>query len=190
MKLSIIIPTLYQDMYYSELMFNLRELWYLNRKDTEIITIENKLVNEAWNEWVEKATWDYIFIINDDIVIEEWTIEALMNKSEFHTIACPYFTRKDDYEKLHNNNGKNIVWFAFMFKKENKDKFFPIPSDLKLWYWDNWIYNKIKWDMGFSGKIHHYESKTLLSEENKEKCNKIIERDTYAWESFYKLISQ
>lgn len=186
MKLSIIIPTLYQDGYYSQLMFNLRDLWYLNNKDVEIITIENKLVNEARNEWVEIATGEYILVINDDIVIEKWTIETMMKLLEHAPISCPYFTRWDDVEsKLHLHNGANICWFCFMFKQIDKWWLFPIPPELKIWFWDNWLYNKAKRNVARWGKIHHRESKTLLSKEHKERVDRLIERDKYArWEYF------
>lgn len=189
MLLSIIIPTLYQDMYYSDLMFNLRDLWYIKRKDVEIITIEDTLVNEAWNIGVKKATGNYILILNDDIIIREWCIESMIWMLNYHKIACPYYSRGDDEEKIYASNGKNIVWFCFMMKKETIDECFPIPDDLKLWYGDNWIYNKLQWDIWRWGHIHHWESKSLTAPERKEQIDKIIEWDKYAWNSFYKLIS-
>ena len=76
MELSIVIPTLYQDKYYVNLLQNLKELGYWRTNpEVEIITIGNKLVNEAWNEWVAKSHWDYILVLNDDIIIKEWAIE-------------------------------------------------------------------------------------------------------------------
>lgn len=188
MKLSIIIPTLYQDMYYSQLMFNLRELKYLNKKNIEIITIEDKLVNEAWNEWVEKAQWDYVLIINDDIVIEEWTIETMMAMLKHHKVACPYFSTKEDEETIYTNNGDNIVGFCFMIKREDLDKCFPIPEDLKIWYGDNWIYNRLDKDIWWWGKIHHRESKTLLSDEHRARVDKLIERDKHARATHFSLL--
>jgi hypothetical protein len=154
----------------------------------EIITIENKLVNEARNEWVAKAKWDYVLVINDDIVIEKWTIEKLIHLSDIHRVACPYFTRADNNQKTYSSTGKKVIWFCFMIRKDKLPWLFPIPEDLKLWYWDDWLFWKAECDMWLWWKIHHRESKTLLSKEHKEKCDKIIEWDKYAWESFYKLI--
>lgn len=187
--LSIIIPTLHQDHYYEDIIQNLTELWYwYDNPDVEIITIENKLVNEARNEGVSLSKWEYIFIINDDIVIYKNTIERMMFMADNHMIACPYFTKADNNQKVYSSNGKNIVWFCYMIKRCNIDKLFPIPSDLKLRYWDNWLFWKSNADIWIWWRIHHRESKTLYSKEHEEKCNNIIEWDKYAWESFYKLI--
>jgi hypothetical protein len=46
-KLSIVIPTLYQDNYYEDVVRNIFDVCTV---PFEIITIENKLVNEARNE--------------------------------------------------------------------------------------------------------------------------------------------
>jgi len=41
---------------------------------------------------VAKAKGDYIFIINDDIIIYKNTIESMIRYLEHHTISCPYYT--------------------------------------------------------------------------------------------------
>ena len=70
-RLSIWIPTLRQDHYYEDTISNLNKLWrWEDNPEVEIITIENKLVNDARNEIVEKAKWEYILIINDDFSSE------------------------------------------------------------------------------------------------------------------------
>lgn len=190
-NLSIVIPTLHQDHYYEDILNNLNELWYWeDNPEVEIITIENKLVNAAWNEWVEKAKWKYILVINDDIIIYKATIERLIRLLEYHTIACSNYTRADNNQKIYVSNGKNICGFCYMIKQEDKNKLFPIPEELQLRYWDNWIYNRAKeynWDWRW-GKIHHWESKTIYSKEQKEKCNKIINLDKQYWFSYYKYI--
>jgi hypothetical protein len=57
-------------------------------------------------------------------------IEAL----KYCTVAGPYFKRGEDDPKIYTSNGKNIVGFCFAFKKEDRDKLFPIDERLKLWY--------------------------------------------------------
>jgi len=189
MKLSIILPTLMQWWFYNDIIKNLDKLGRWEWAECEIITIKNKLVNEAWNEWVDRAKWDYILIINDDIIINKWAIETMMSLLEHHTISCPYFTKSWDNQTLYTHNWKNICWFCFMFKKGRKDELFPIPSELKLRYWDNRLYYKAKRDIWRWGKIHHRESKTLNSKEHKERLDKIIVWDSWFWrEMFYPII--
>lgn len=188
-KISIVIPTLHQDHYYEDIIQNLTDLWYwTDNPDVEIITIENKLVNEAWNLWVAKSKWEYVLIINDDIVIKPKTIDILMALADHHKVACPYFTRADNNQKVYSSTWKKVIWFCFMIKRENLQWLFPIPEDLKLRYWDDWLFWKSWADIWLWWRIHHRESKTLLNKEHKERCDRIIQRDKYAWESFYKLI--
>jgi len=187
--LSIIIPTLYQNHYYEDIIQNLTDLWYWSdNPDIEIITIENKLVNDAWNEWVEKSIWKYVLIINDDIIIYKDTIQKLMHLADIHKVACPYYTRADNNQKILSSTGKRVIWFCFMIKRDNLHWLFPIPNDLRLWYWDDWLFWKADMDMWLWGLIHHWESKTILSPEHRKKCDNIIAWDKYIWESFYKFI--
>lgn len=174
MKLSIVIPTLHQWDFYEKVVKNIADVY---KWEYELITIENKLVNEAWNEWVEQAKGDYILIINDDIVIPKWTIEAMIEELATCKVACPTFTCRDKTE-IHYSNADNIVWFCFMIKKEDISKCFPIPKELQLWYGDNWIYEKLDRNIGMvEPPIHHWESKTLMSDEMFEKCKIIAKED-------------
>ena len=134
------------------------------------------------------SKWEYVLIINDDIIISKWTIEKLISLADYHKVACPYFTRADNNQKVYYSTGKKVIGFCFLIKRENLDKLFPIPYDLKLRYWDDWLFWKSEADIGLWWKIHHWESKTIYNKEHKERCDRIIEWDKYAWESFYKLI--
>jgi glycosyltransferase involved in cell wall biosynthesis len=71
----------------------MEQLERLKLKSYELIVIENKLVNEAWNEGVAQAKGRYIFVLNDDIILYNDTIPKMIKALEFATIACPYFKR-------------------------------------------------------------------------------------------------
>lgn len=181
--LSIIIPTLRQknenwEEYHKLIVENiitLKEEIEKTFNSWEIITIEWKLVNEAWNEWVERAKWEYVMIINDDIIIYPWTFEKFKIFADKWQIWCPYFTRANDFDKVYTSNNDNIVGFCFWFKKEFSK--FPIPENLKIWYWDNYLYHKHNKNIGWWGKIHHWESRTVLWEEHRTRINELIEQD-------------
>lgn len=176
--LSIIIPTLHQWDYYEKVVKNISNVY---KWEYELITIENKLVNEAWNYWVEQAKWDYILIINDDIVIPKWTIEAMIEELNSCSVSFPIFTKLDS-PTIYYNNWDNIVWFCFMIKKQDIPRCFPIPSELKLWYGDNWIYEKLNKDIGIvEPPIHHRESKTLMDDARFEECKIIAKEDKRGW---------
>ena len=181
-KLSIIIPTLYQkaddwETYYNKIIKQLKKI----KIKKEIITIEWKLVNEAWNEWVKKAKWEHILIINDDIDIDQETIDKMISANNLYKVVCPYFTRLDDKHNIYSNNGKNIMGFCFMIRKEVINDFFPIPDSLKLRFWDNWIYQKANRRFWTIWLIHHYESRTLFDPIRKQEVDKIIEQDKIEW---------
>jgi len=175
LKLSIIIPTLLQGDYYKNILKNISEL---NLDfDYEIITIKDKLVNDARNEWVAKAKWEYIFIINDDIIIKKWCIEQLMKTVDYYWISCPYYTKQEDYDTIYKTSYGWIVGFAFMMNREAINRCFPIHEDLKIWFGDNWIREKNNRKFIWWWYIHHFESRTLLSDEHRARVNELIEND-------------
>lgn len=93
-------------------------------------------------------------------------------------VWCPNFSRQVDLSTVYDNNGENIVGFCFgMFKKDWK----PIPDGLLLWWGDNYVYEYMRHRIRVSGRIHHFESRTLLSPEMKEYCQKVIEEDRKFW---------
>ncbi len=83
--LSIIIPTLRQGFYYDNVIRDImacRKEIESNFGNWEIITVENMLVNPAWNKGVEFAKFDKIMIINDDIVFHPKTFEWFAKTAE------------------------------------------------------------------------------------------------------------
>ena len=82
---------------------------------------------------------------------------------------------------VYDRNQDNIVGFCFGMLKED---WIPIPDGLKLWWGDNFIYETKNHRIRVAGKIHHFESKTLLSPEKKEICKAIIEEDRKFWKEW------
>lgn len=181
--LSIIIPTLKQGFYYENV---LKDISALSKEieesfgNWEIITVENMLVNPAWNRGVEEAKYDKIMIINDDIVFYPKTFEWFAKTAEKMWVWCPKFSRKIDLNTVYDNNANNIVGFCFgMMKSDWK----PIPDGLNLWWGDNYIYEYMKHRIRVAGRIHHFESKTLTSPEKKVICERIIDQDRKVWQA-------
>ena len=105
------IPTLRQGNYYDELIKNIYELEE-EIIDTfgsyEIITVENMLVNPAWNAGVGASSGHYVAVLNDDIIIYPKTFSQMKRQCDIHSVWCPYFTRADD-KKVYQSNGENVV---------------------------------------------------------------------------------
>lgn len=143
--------------------------------------IEDKLVNEARNQGVAKAKGKYIFVLNDDIILYNDTIEKMIKALDTCTVAGPYFKRGIDDPRIYTSNWRNIVGFCFAFKRQDRDKLFPIDDRLKLWFGDNFIYHKANKNIGWWWFVYHRESKSLMSDEHRDRCLKIIEQDKDAW---------
>lgn len=146
-------------------------------------------VNGSWNMWVKWARGEYVWIINNDIRLTEHIDKKLIDQLEkvrphWVYIMCPYSTVwPNEFELPFRIPEWNIMWWCFMMKAEDTAKCFPIPSELRLWYWDNWIYEKLDRKVGLGGwKIHHYESKSINAPETQEEINKIIRRDRLQWD--------
>lgn len=188
-SISIIIPTLFQaneewEVYLDIVLKNIaaqEEIIKEYFKEYSIEIIPWKLVNEAWNEWVEKSSdSDIVMIINDDIVIEE-DVWRVISKLEEWEVWCPYFSRKNDFNHVYDYNWDNIAWFCFAL---HTNDWKPIPDDLKIWYWDNYIYEYMWHKIYWGWNIHHWESKTLLSKEHRERINELIEQDKINWKKY------
>lgn len=177
--ISIIIPVLSKDEYYSiEILKQIKERV---KEEYEIILLDwPEWVNEKWNMWVEQAKWEYIWIINNDIVILEWQDKALVDVlNAWYKIACPLSTVRQDRWRLPAiAPERNIVGWCFMMKKKD---WIPIDSRLDIWFWDDWIYHTQKKNIGYAWIIHHFESKTINNPEVKEKIAKRIEQDKLNW---------
>ena len=136
-------------------------------------------INWLWNKIPELATNEKIFIINDDIEVSPEFDEVIERIGE-NEILNPYF--KTPNEEGTRRKDDNISWHAWATTKSVLKKVFPIDNRIKLWYWDDRIYQKcldqwieIKWTNEIN--VFHYESQTLNNPLVKEKANQQIKKD-------------
>ena len=110
---------------------------------------ENLFVNGSWNQGVSMAKGDYIILMNDDITIPENFVESLsrMPVESYGLIGIhpssiknendlsPYETKDDRIvDTIERTWGYGIV---LIFKKEY---FVEIPSGMKIWCGDNFLF--------------------------------------------------
>lgn len=178
--ISIIIPTLPNDKFTKQL---LEDIPNKVKSDYEIIILDwNEWVNEKWNEWILQAKWEFVWILNNDIVLTEWLDLELIKWLQIHKISCPYSTRWKEKFKLpmiKNTSDRNIAGWCFMLKKEDWKS---IPESLNLWYWDNFIYEINNWNIFWGWLCHHYESSTI----KKMDISQIIAQDKINWQKIVK----
>lgn len=175
--ISIILPVFWQDFYTKQI---LEDIPIKIKSDYEIILLDwPEWVNEKWNKWYEQAKWDYLLFLNNDLVLTEWIDLKLIEVLKHHKIACPYTTEgKEKFFVPLVTKENNIAWWCFMIEKKN---WIPIDERLDIWFWDNWIYEKLGKDVWYNGIVHHFVSKTLQTPEKRQEFNKRLHMDVLNW---------
>lgn len=177
--ISIILPVLWQEHYTQAI---LEDIPLKVKSDYEIILLDwLEWVNEKWCKWVEQAKWEYIWILNNDLVLTEWLDLKLIKLLFTNKVACPMSTRWRDkfcLPLITTTSEHNIAGWCFMMKKKD---WIPIDSRLDIWYWDNWIYETQWRSVWFDWLCHHFESSTINSPEIKEQIKSRIDNDKLMW---------
>ena len=147
---------------------------------------KNTFINPAWNKGVLMAKYDKLMFLNDDVV------------TDFELIDKVYDLITEDRGMIGLGEGcwdyrggefnvrpiqKFRGGFACLFFM-HKNSYYHIPEDLKVWYGDNWLFEKsdkqpyeiVNWKMG--GKI----SATI----NTNTIWPITKEDETVWNKKYK----
>lgn len=125
-------------------------------KKIKLITPKKNLfVNKSWNLGVKKAKYDYIGILNDDIILPKNFCEQIYNflNKNPNIGLCGldstilYNTDKAEFSEYPQNSDLIFEqinddvyikhWGAAIFG--NKSNFYPIPKNLKVWCGDNYL---------------------------------------------------
>lgn len=135
----------------------------------------NQWVTVAWNQWVKLSDWEYICVINNDVIFPEWFFEKLMGWFEdWIWFVNPRFMEWD------YNNPSPVMYFknmlcgcCFMFKQENRYKLFPIDERLIIFWNDNWLHfhNRELWlkqKVKHDAICHHLKSQTTFFVPNQD----------------------
>ena len=104
-------------------------------------------MNPAWNMGVELSSYKNITISNDDILfdVDEYfyyleqahnvlEVSYIGSHSDNYILEESNDVRIEIYDNKNNQGGWGCL-FSF-----NKDRWNPIPEQLKIWYGDNWIH--------------------------------------------------
>lgn len=167
----------------------------LIRPCIRIFNEKQQFTNGCWNIGVGFATGDYIAVVNNDVTFSRhWDVYLMnaLNRPEVQLVG-PYQTDdgcRTPYGKDERAGNIDIRGAAFMFKRENQNKMFPIPADLKMWFGDSWIARQVvqvhKKQSVFvpEAVIHHFGSKSSSELQDQQKILWwIIRGDIYAYRS-------
>lgn len=151
-----------------------------NKKSNWIVVHqENKWTNWAWNKWVEIASWDFIAVLNNDIVLPAWALQTMLSwfSSDDIWMVNPRSTtlKVKDYGEKPFYFANHIQGWCWIITKEAKEKLFPIDSRLRIFWWDNWLFFKMIYDfkkklaVKYDVIIHHMESQTVDISKNTDR---------------------
>ena len=182
-KISIVIPTLFRC---PELTVKLiSQLNYIGVG--EIIVINNTggflplenciilnqttniFVNPAWNLGVITAAYDYIGLLNDDILIPDNVLDFDFKKYEIVGISHRSISDVDSLENykaessLSETNHRNWGYGIAMFMQ--KENYKMIPEQLKIWCGDDYLFRNCRSRGQLNTKIKTRMSTTSKSRE-------------------------
>ena len=156
--LNMLLKELADDSIVGEIIIvdnSLKEFCYNSDKVKVIVPKKNLFVNNAWNLGVEKAKYDYIGILNDDIILPKNFCEQINNFLSQNSkiglcgldTTILYNTDKSEFSNYPENSALVFVpinndvyikhWGSAIFGK--KENFYRIPSNLKVWCGDNYL---------------------------------------------------
>ena len=147
---------------------------------------KNTFVNPAWNKGVQKALYDKLLIMNDDVALD-FSIVSQAYKHITPEVgmigagqSCwhPYYKAGLSIE-FRPIAQRSVCYGSFFFI--HKESYTMIPDDIKIWYGDDWLFQR-------SGKpnleianweIRGESSQTVNALEN---VNPLLERDRIHFE--------
>ena len=125
---------------------------------------ENMGTNACWNLGISKATGDLISILNNDIIINLKFFEHILDtmKDESIGICIPRNVGldgkiNDDSQKILSPITKREGW-AWTIRVDLAREFFPIPSQLRTFFGDDYIFEHV----ARSGKIMKMEHNKII----------------------------
>ncbi len=162
---------------------------------------ENKGLNPVFNDFMYyfliQEQYTHLAIINSDIILHSNWLNIIKRAINIHGDLC-YLPTEVDKEKIFQNSDLEdlsyhdieggacgmIMWLS----REHVKAVYPMPTDIKIWFGDNWIFDLYR---GVGGKtvvlknfwcFHHGSStlKTLSS------TSQWIEDDKIAWRDVVK----
>ena len=105
------------------------------------LMIENTFVNPAWNYGVERAKYDNIAIINDDVNFDADVFKiydcSLQQIGIIGMASENYSLKKTHNIHLKLMKSRPYGWGCFMML--HKSKYVPIPDDLLIANGDDWL---------------------------------------------------
>ena len=203
-KFSIVIPTLFKVLNLTErlilslvedeavgevIIINNTDYWYdLKHDKIKIVNCyHNIFVNPAWNLGVELANFEYVALLNDDILVPN---NFFSNLLDFNIDAWDLLGyNATSCEIYHNQNeltlfDSEITEIAYVEERPfnygvlmvcRKDKYKEIPKEYKIWCGDDYLFYNSHCTAMIDCKLKIMQSATSNLEEFYEQENTDLE---------------
>ena len=142
-------------------------LYAINKNISYYRFEENQWVTVARNTGVDLAQWEFICIINNDVIFPDWFFEKMMSwYKEWIWFINPRFTEWDVTRPSNILYFKNMLcWCCFMFHRKNRGVLFPIDTRMRIFGNDNWLHFRnrelwLKQIVKYDAICHHLKSQT------------------------------
>lgn len=125
----------------------------------------NQGISKTWNDLIKFSSNDIVCICNSDILFAPHWDTPLIQALDRFEVVSPYHTDgvlPDDFPLGKNRMGNMlpVLGCCFMFKKDLIDKIGHFPTELRLWYGDNWLGKKAHCGQIYNSYVHHFISKS------------------------------
>ena len=139
-----------------------KHIWIQNPK--------NEWVTYAWNYCIERATGNFLLVINNDIVITTEVIDEmkmlLKTKDDCFVANAKQMLPWGKVINWSETDTDNISWACWMVRRTDWKKIGPIPSQLIMFGNDDYIYLKVtqwlkKLSLRTQYPIFHFVSQTV-----------------------------
>ena len=160
----------------------------------------NVFVNPAWNQIMEKfltSAHDYLIILNSDLVLKPGILNKIRETDIDYekTIMLPNPVNEFSVNPPDTVNEipGGFPGIMIVLSKEMCRAVYPIPTGLKLWFGDDWIFGKLK-KLNYTLNIYSEMEVIHINGGSRSVFNlpnytDIIEEDKVIWETVKHLIN-
>lgn len=156
---------------------------------------ENIYVNPAWQQAINcflGGTWDYLIIMNSDIIMHKEWDKVLKNwwTNNPEDILIPVMTQDKNFADFNKRTSYGLEvsegtpGVFITLSRKQAEIINPLPSELKVWFGDNWIYEILR-GCGYKTIVvgnllsYHYWSQNVQKVAG---ISELIEEDKRQWE--------
>jgi hypothetical protein len=164
----------------------------------KIVNAKNVYVNPAWNQLMEyflaHPEFDTIIILNSDIYLKNDVCAKIklidLDAQKVIPLVTGVSAFSDSPDPASHVVKDGVPGVFICLSRKMVEHVYPIPNEIKLWYGDNWIFNKLQL---LDYKMTVYNDLQAIMDWSRSigllpEAHTIIEEDKIAWNLISKKI--